>query len=161
MLRKIFGYLAALYAFSGAIGTVLFLLLFVFSDGEMFGDAEVLGAYEGFGMDAKTILLMGLVVNFMFCLGGAFVARLLLKSNSPTPEDRSHEQIILDLAVLSDGTLSIAEIAARTSLSVAEAKAGIEALTVAGVAFVEFNEQEDVFYRFPGLGQKIVEKEIL
>ena len=52
-----------------------------------------------------------------------------------------------------DGTLSIAEVAAHTALSVAEAKDGIEALTRQGIASVEFNETDDVFYRFPGLDE--------
>ena len=159
MLRKLFGCLAAFYSFSAAVGSVIFLVLFLFSDGDILGDAEVPDAYQGFGVDADAILLIGLIGNLMFCLGGALVARALLTSKKSDKDARTSEQIILDLAVHSNGTLSIAEVAARTSLSVAEAKTGIEALTVAGVALVEFNEQDDVFYRFPGLGDQIAEKE--
>ena len=159
MLRKFFGWLAAIYSFSALIGALMFLLLLCFSDSEFFGDTNVFVHEDGFGEDSKLIFVFGLAVNTLLCLGTGFLAFKLLRTKGSPPETRTHEQIILDLAVSSHGTLSIAEIAARSPLSVAEAKQGIESLTVQAVAFVEFNEQEDVFYRFPGLGQQQLNSE--
>ena len=72
----------------------------------------------------------------------------------PAQPELTPEQTILELALASDGTLTIAEIAACSNLSVSDAKTEIEALTKAGVASVEFNDEGDVYYRFAGLTPK-------
>ena len=101
-------------------------------------------------------LMFGMMIFFGAISWGSFkVSKNLFSPPNPEgyvpPVEMTHEQQILELAMATDGTLTIAEIAARTPLSVADAKAGIEALTREGVASVEFDEKQDVYYRFPGL----------
>ena len=101
-------------------------------------------------------LMIGLMIFFGGITWGSFkVSKSLFSAPKPEgyvpPVELSHEQQILELAMRTDGTLTIAEIAARTPLTVADAKAGVEALTREGVASVEFDEKQDIYYRFPGL----------
>ena len=139
MFRKIGAFMLGYFSFATglcALGSGVFALV---------PDTHV---YPGL---SPGFLLANCIVNLVLCLVSFLFARRL---NRPANRDkRSHEQIILDLAQASHGTLSIAEVAAHTALSVAEAKEGIEALTRQGVASVEFNEKDDVFYRFPGLDE--------
>ena len=138
MLRKIGGF------FAGYVCLCSTVLLFTAGVGLMAGGEESPG------------VMVALMIFFGGISWGSFKLTKTLFSEPKVegfvePAELTDEQRILELAIASDGTLTIAEIAARTPLSVAEAKAGIEALTREGVASVEFDEKQDIYYRFPGL----------
>ena len=136
MLRKVGGFFAGYICFSAGFG-------FFISLGALFEKGQ-----DSFGIFLGSAIFLGVVSWQSFKL-----SRKLFTDPALVPVDdpRTAEQIILDLAAATDGTLTIGEIAARTRLSVAEAKDGVEALTREGVAAVEFDEKQDVYYRFPGL----------
>ena len=143
VLRKIGGFVLAYFAFAAAMGACMSLVVLITAEDFMFGDFP------------DSLVFVAAFMYGIISLTCAYAARKLLKPVDPrVKETRTHEQMILDLALHSNGTLSIAEIAAQTPLSVAEAKQGVEALTREGVASVEFSEEKDVFYRFPGLEKR-------
>ena len=137
MFRKVGGFIAAYFCLAAGAGALFSGIFVVFPD-----DALLPGI-------SQSMLLANCIVNIILCGVSFLVSRKLFRPAHP--DARSHEQIILDRARLSHGTVSIAEVAAHTALSVLEVKEGMEALTRQGVASVEFNENDDVFYRFPGL----------
>ena len=128
--------MAAYFSFATGLGALLSGLFIVYPDVSVFPEIS------------HGLLIANCIGNSVLCVISFLIARRLFRR-----DNRSHEQIILDLSRASHGTLSIAEVAAHTALSVAEAKEGIEALTRQGIASVEFNETDDVFYRFPGLDE--------
>lgn len=138
MLRKVGGF------FAGYVCLCSTVLLCAAGGGAMSENDDSLG------------LMLGMMIFFGGISWGSFkVSKSLFSPPKPEgyvpPVEMTHEQQILELAMATDGTLTIAEIAARTPLSVADAKAGVEALTREGVASVEFDEKQDIYYRFPGL----------
>ena len=136
MLRKVGGFFAGYICFSSGFG-------FLFAVDTLFEPGQ-----ESFGIFLGLAIFFGVVSWQSYKLSKKLFAD---PSHEPIEDPRATEQIILDLAAATDGTLTIGEIAARTRLSVTEAKDGIEALTREGVAAVEFDEKQDVYYRFPGL----------
>lgn len=138
MLRKVGGF------FAGYVCLCSTVLLCTAGVGLMAGGEESPG------------VMFALIIFFGVISWGSFkLTKTLFSAPKPEgyvePVELTDEQRILELAMASDGTLTIAEIAAHTPLSVADAKSGVEALTREGVASVEFDEKQDVYYRFPGL----------
>ncbi len=99
-------------------------------------------------------VLVGLLVFFSgtAAAGGYLARRKLFVSGDREREAlRTHEQTILELALAEGGRATVAGVAAKTEMTVAEAKAGLEALAVQGVAEVSFDADDDIYYLFPGL----------
>ena len=138
MFRKIGGFFAGYVCLCSAVLTCA-------AAGDMLAGDE-----ESPGLMAGMMIFFGVITWGSYKLSKSLFADPTNTGDKPLAK-KSHEQQILDLAIMSDGTLTIAEIAAHTPLSVAEAKAGIEALTKEGIASVEFDEKQDIYYRFPGL----------
>ncbi len=133
--------------FLGLLGGLvcLFSLMFV---------AAAIGDLAGGDTETSTGVLVGLLVFFggTAFLGGYLARKKLFVSGDEAREAlRGHEQTILELALAQGGRATVAGIAAKTDLTVAEAKAGLEALTRQGVAEVAFDADDDVYYQFPGL----------
>ena len=138
MFRKIAGFFAGYVSLCSAVITCA-------AAGDMLAGGE-----ESPGLMAGMAIFFGVITWGSFKLSKSLFADPNKEPTKPVIQ-KSHEQQILDLAIMSDGTLTIAEIAAHTPLSVADAKAGIEALTKEGIASVEFDDKQDIYYRFPGL----------
>ena len=138
MLRKIGGF------FAGYVCLVSVLLLCAAGGGLISGGEDAPGLMLG------VMIFLGAIAWGSFKLSKRLFAPPRPEGYVP-PVEMTHEQQILELAMRTDGTLTIAEIAARTPLTVADAKSGVEALTREGVASVEFDEKQDIYYRFPGL----------
>ena len=132
----------------GCFGCLVFLVSVLFL-------IVVIGDFfEEGGIDSPSVMLAFAVFFLGTAIGGAYLAKRKLfpgRRFIREPE-ASPEQIILELALHNNGRLTIAEIAAKTSLSVAQAKVEVESLCRQGVAEVSIGEQGDVYYIFAGLG---------
>ena len=132
----------------GIFGFLVFLLSVLFlivAGGDVFDE-------DGFESPS---VMVGFAVFFLgTAFGGAYLAKRKLFPGWTLirKPKQSAEQIILELALGHNGRLTIGKIAAKTNLSVAEAKAEIESLCRQGVAEVSFGENGEVSYVFAGLG---------
>lgn len=95
---------------------------------------------------------VSLVLAGVFTLGatGGMLVYWRLVVRRPTgPEP--HEQAVLSLALEYNGRLTVALLAARSTLSVADSRRALEHLALAGVAEVGFDAAGAVIYTFTGL----------
>ena len=95
---------------------------------------------------AMTVFFAGITA------AGAWLGvRNLRRARPSEMSEFDREQVILRLATKSDGRVTVAEVAARCRMTVADAKTALEKMCTHGVAEVLFTDEGSIVYEFKGL----------
>lgn len=84
--------------------------------------------------------------------GSGFVWLKWMKKRELHRLTQYHEKLVLDIAALHDGVVTVAQISQSTPLTIQEAESTLARLSVQGLARPEVLDDGVVVYRFIGLG---------